>query len=180
MKWMTGALVALLTVGCVGVAIAKTPPTGGWLAGKSLVKGAKVLIVPLADGSEREEGVAAGSGTALTAAIRDYLMSKGLTAIVGDARKLDEAFTQAEKLGCHYVVRAAITEWEDNATAWSGKSDVLGLSFELFEVAAKEPAATCSCRRRSPSFTLASNKPEELIARALSDCPGILFGEKSR
>lgn len=166
------ALVVLLTG---SYAVAVPPPKGGWMNGKSLHRDFKLLVMSVADGAERQEGTALGSGAAIAASVRDYVVSQQMSAMVGDSVKLVDAFVEAERMGCGYVMKVVITEWEDNATAWSGKSDAVGISLEMYEVVGRELAATCSYRKKSSSFTLASNSPEQLIERTVQECPGMLW-----
>jgi hypothetical protein len=151
--------VAVLALGCA----AKRSIEGAWLPGQELQPGASILIVPVEDGVEREDGPAHGSGAAVTAAIRDKLLARGFPPRLAESTSVSDALTEASELQLVYVLKGVITEWEDNATAWSGKPDRAALSVELHDVESGEMVAAAHYRVASPAATLTSKQPDRFI-----------------
>ena len=107
--------------------------TGGYLSDNEPVPaGSRVLIVPIPDGVEAEDGPAQGSGRSMTNALKDALIVHGFSPLISESTKLPQVFDEAEKLEYPYVLRGTITQWEDNATEWSGRPDLAELSVEVF------------------------------------------------
>lgn len=128
-KILLACALPMLLMGC-----AARTTTGGIMPGQQIIPRGKVVIVPIEDGRERGGDVGAGSGAAVTAALRDALISRGFAPFVADHKTFEDALDQAKRLGYDYVMRGQITEWEDNATEWSSKADSAALSVEVFDL----------------------------------------------
>jgi hypothetical protein len=79
-------------------------------------------------------------------------------------------------LACDYLLRGEVTEWEDNATEWSGKGDSIGLSAELFRVADGKMVSTASIRKKASAFAFVSRSPERFAQFIASSTAAKLFG----
>jgi hypothetical protein len=150
--------------------------TGGVVPGGTVDRSGKVLVLPVPDGVEKEDGPAAGSGQAVYAAIRDTLIAKGVSVTTTDQSQLPAGFQQAEELGCRYMLKATIPEWEDNATEWSAKPDVAAVSVELFEVGNRSLAASASHRVASSSGQMFSRRPERFVPELVDQALAKIFG----
>lgn len=140
--------------------------------------GSKVLIMPIADGVERKEGPAQGSGKAVMFALRDALLSHGFKAFISEIRNLQEAFVEASKLFCQYVLKGDITEWEDNATPWSGKPDAVSLSVEIYDSKKQECVGTVSHRVAGAPFDFLERTPDRFYPELADATLGPIFGWK--
>jgi hypothetical protein len=159
-------IIGVVTVFCFSLIGCAASQTGGGVVSQQLVPtmaGAKVVILPIADGVERKDGPAAGSGAAMTANLRDALIRRGASPLVTEATSLSAAFAEAQSMGYAYVLKATFTEWEDNATEWSSRPDSAALSAELYEVSGKTLIATATHRERGSTMTLVSQTPERFI-----------------
>ena len=138
----------------------------------------KVLIMPIADGVERKEGPAQGSGKAVMVALRDALLSHGFKAVAGEIKNLPEAFLEASKLLCQYVLKGDITEWEDNATPWSGKPDVVSLSIEVYDSKTQKNIGTVSHQAAGAKFDFSERNPDRFYPELADATLGPIFGWK--
>ena len=148
----------VLVAGCASV----HQTTGGVAPGQEPALHGKVLIVPLADGKARGGEVAAGSGSAVTAALRDSLLTRAMSPFVSDHRSFDEGLAQAKALGYQYVLKGEITEWEDNATEWSGKADSAGLSIEVYDLT-PSLVGSGTHRVRASAIAMTAKTPDRFI-----------------
>ncbi|MCU0627589.1 MAG: DUF4823 domain-containing protein [Gemmatimonadaceae bacterium] len=164
----------VLRVACAAMiagACASGRTTGGVLAPELApagVRSVKILLMPVPDGVERKEGVAAGSGNAMTIALRDSLVADGGLPRISQAKTLEDALEEAKRLGWRYVLKCTFTEWEDNITAWSGRPDVAALSAELYDAQTGTLVATATHRAQSSTMTWSANSPDELVPRVTS------------
>ena len=134
--------------------------------------------MPIADGVERKEGPAQGSGKAVMIALRDALLSHGFKPIVGSMQNLQEAFAEALKMTCEYILKGEITEWEDNATPWSGKPDAVSLSVELYVSKSQELLGTVSNRVAGAPFDAWERTPDRFYPELADATLGPIFGWK--
>ncbi len=155
--WMLAVLVLL-----TGGSAAAGQTTGGLVSGHAAVKSGKVLILAVPDGKEKGGDVAEGSGARVAAAIRDELVARSLSPMVSEHESLPDGTKEARELQYDFVLRARITEWEDNATEWSGKADSGALSVELYDLT---PVLVSSAthRKRASMFAMSSNSPDRFI-----------------
>ena len=146
------------------------------MAGVAVKTEGRICYMPVKDGHERSGPVVAGSGATMTAAIRDELIARGLDAAPLEADSLATAGAEAGGLACTTVLRAAVTEWEDNATEWSGKGDSIGVSAELFSASDMRMVSTASVRKKASAMAFVSRSPERFAQVVASDVVAKLFG----
>jgi hypothetical protein len=96
------------------------------------------------------------------------LVAHSYAPIVGDSKTLADAFGEAEKLGCGYVLKAALINWEDNATEWSARPDTAGLSVELYDLALKSLVGSSTENIRASMISYTTGSPDR-FAPALAD-----------
>ncbi len=174
---VSAALLVLATglvASCAGM---ERNTTGQWLPGQSLASGASVLLMPVSDGKEKEEeGPAVGSGAAVGALMRDTLIRKGYGLQQSEKTTVADAVVEARTLGFGYVLKASITEIEDNATEWSGRPDSFALAAELYDAKTGLLAATASHRVQGGTSQYHSRTPERFYPEAVDHVLGKLFG----
>jgi hypothetical protein len=168
------ALVILVSAACTPM---MRKSSGGVVPGRTVDHGAKILILAVPDGVE-EDGRAGGSGQAVYTALRDALIGRGVPIMTTDKTDLAGGFEQASSLGCRYLLRGMIPEWEDNATEWSSKPDVASVSLELYDVADRALTATASHRIASSSAQLFSRRPDRFIPELVDVSLAKIFGSQ--
>jgi hypothetical protein len=144
--------------------------------GQLISPGSKVFLLAVPDGVERRGGVAAGSGLAVAVGLRDALFAKGFQSLQGDSADLDMGLAEAERLGYDYVVRAAITQWEDNTTQWSGVPDAATLSVALYDARRRALIATSNHTVEGSVGDYRARTPDRFIPELVDHCLGALLG----
>lgn len=144
--------------------------------GKLVPKGARVFLLAVPDGQQRQDGAAAGSGLAVAVGLRDALFAQGFPPLVGDTAELEAGLGEAERLGNDYLVRAVITQWEDNTTQWSGVPDTVTLSVALYDVRRRELIATSAHTVEGSQGDYRARTPDRFIPELVDHCLGSLFG----
>lgn len=90
---------------------------------------------------------------------------------------LDAAIKQAQTLRYDYVLKAIITEWEDNATEWSGRPDSAAVSAELYDAQSMKLVATATQREQASAIAMVPQSPERFIPilsrRIVEKLPGV-------
>jgi len=144
--------------------------------GKLIPRGSQVYILKVADGQERREGPAAGSGFAVATGLRDALFAQGFPPLLSDTSDLEAGLADAATLHYDYLLRAVITEWEDNATAISTRPDRAALSVEVYDVSRRELIATSRHEVSSGHGDYKSRTPDRFVPELADFCLGSLFG----
>lgn len=142
--------------------------TGGVANESGVPAAAKIVIIPLPDAVDKGGTTIGGSGGATTGALRDALVAHGYSPVVGDSKTLADAFGEAEKLGCTYVLKGTLINWEDNATEWSARPDTAGISLELYAVASRSLAGSSTENIRASAISYTSGTPDRFVP-ALTD-----------
>lgn len=150
--------------------------TGGPVPGASIDSGGKVLLLAVPDGVEKEDGPAAGTGQQMYSAIRDALIMHGIPIATASTADLASGLDEATRLGCAYVLKSTIPEWEDNATEWSARPDVGALSVELYSSSDRTLVASATHRVQSGSAQMFSRKPERFIPELVDQSLAVVFG----
>ena len=170
--WRTTGILALSAL----TACATSQTGGGVVPGQTIRPVSKIIVMPIPDGVERKDGPAGGSGTAMTAAVRDALIQAGQSPMVTEAAALEAAINHARGVGYDYVLKATITEWEDNATEWSGRPDSAAVSAELYDVTSMQLVSTATQREQASAVALLSESPERFIPTLSRRIVEKLFG----
>jgi len=144
--------------------------------GQLVAQGSKIYLLAVPDGVERRGGVAAGSGLAVAVALRDAMFAKGFQSLQGDSSDLDAGLAEAARLGYDYVVRAAVTRWEDNTTQWSGVPDAATLSVALYDARRRELIATSSHTVEGSVGDYRARTPDRFVPELVDHCLGTLLG----
>lgn len=163
----------LLVLGC---SVPRSVPEGRVVAGQSINPQGKVLILAVTDGQEQGQPAATGSGKGMVAALRKVLMEKAIPLSTSESTNLVQGYDEAGKLGFDYVLKCVITEWEDNATAWSGKGDKLRISIELFDAKSKQLVAAGSHYRIATGFTFVSGTPDRFMDECATGALSQIYG----
>lgn len=172
-KWV---LVLVLVAFIFGCATFQRKTSGQWAPGQKLVQNPSVVIVPLQDVGEKGEEPVGGIGAEFTSSIRDNLLSHAIKVTVADGRALKDAYDSAASLGYIYVLKGAITQWQDNATEWSGNPDRAGLSLELYDVASRQLVASASHNINGSGVALASLSPYRFVPEIVDQTLARIFG----
>lgn len=139
-----------------------------------------VLVLKIPDGSGRSDGPAHGSGAALAAAMRDSLLAHGFPPQVSGSDDLERGFVEASVANIAFVLKVVPTEWEDNATKWSGKPDSAALSIELYSVASKTLVGAGTYSLSSTKNADENPSPNRFIPEFADNGLAPLFGWSSR
>jgi hypothetical protein len=166
-------LLALLAVGC---SVPRSVPEGSVVAGQKVNPQGRVLVLAVTDGQEQGQDPAKGSGRGMVSALRKDLMAHAVPLSTTDASALSDGFTEAGKLGFDYVMKCVITEWEDNATAWSGKGDKLSISIELYDARTRQLVAAGSHYRVATGFTFVSGTPDRFMDECAQGALSKIYG----
>ncbi|MBK8573769.1 MAG: DUF4823 domain-containing protein [Holophagaceae bacterium] len=156
-------LLACLPLLAFGCSVPRSVPEGNVVSGRSINAQDKVLILSVIDGQEQGQAPANGSGKGMVTALRKTLMEHNIPVSTSESTNLIQGFDEASKLGFDYVLKCVITEWEDNATAWSGKGDKLRISVEIFDAKSKTMVAAASHYRIATGFTFVSGSPDRFM-----------------
>ena len=172
---MAGFLLLLLSLP-VG---AGAQTTGGLVPGQTPIpRGTKFLVLTVPDGVD-VDGKGSGSGAIVGSALREELLSRGMIPFSSDYQTLSDGLGGAVTRGDDYVLRARITEWDDNLTTWSMNPDHLTLSLEVFDISGRLVSSATHRKSGSSLFhthgTPASLLPETMrlaLDRLLKGAPG--------
>ncbi len=171
------ALLGALVLSCAGM---QRKSTGEWLPGKALGSDHSVLLMRIPDAIEAGEGPAGGSGTALMSEIRELLLQKNIRLGISEETTVAGAAKSAREQGLAYVLKVVISQWEENATEWSGKPDVVGASAELYDSATGGLVAVASHKVTGSTSAWTSRTPDRFYPEIADNLLGRLFDWRPR
>ncbi|HEX4826497.1 MAG TPA: DUF4823 domain-containing protein [Candidatus Polarisedimenticolaceae bacterium] len=150
--------------------------SGQLVPGVTLSSMPRIVILEISDGQERGQDATHGSGQAMGDALRERLMGHGIAVQSIQSKELEQGYNEATRIGFDYVLRGVFTNWEDNATAWSGNPDRAELAVELFSVADRRLAASADHKVQASGATLLSSTPMRFIPELADRTLGRIFG----
>ena len=109
-----------------------------------------------------------GSGYATAQAL-----VSALNGTVKEVRRSDtiasgaEGLEQAKEAGFDYYIEPRILHWEDRATAWSGRSDVIIVDVSVFKVSTGDEIDSVTINGKSQWFTFTNEPPSDLLAEPM-------------
>lgn len=133
----------------------------------------EVLVLTPVDGISRES-IAIGSGLKLASKVYYYLNAKQCEVTLDNEHKSINKVDDSELKKFDYIIVPTIANWEDNATAWSGKPDKIMFSLDIYDKN-KNKITTANIDAKSTNATLAENDPSELIDKPLIEFINKLF-----
>lgn len=161
----------VLLSGCVDTYTVRqiTPPSAKLQAASSFY-----VSVP-ADGKFNRTTYT-GSGKKAAEVIGAALKKHAPTVTVAPySQTREEAVDSARKAHAAYLVWPMIVHWEDRATGWSGRPDVVEMSIEVIDLASGSVAASSSIGGKSRWGTVTDDKPEDLLPEPVNGYIATLF-----
>jgi Domain of unknown function (DUF4823) len=110
--------------------------------------------------------------TATTTAVSHHLPRVEQASKVED---LEEALSNAEKMGLTYVFQPTILHWEDRNTEWSGRPDRITIKVVVWDVTTKQNIASTVLRASSKWATFGGDHPQDLLPGAITPFVDKLF-----
>lgn len=132
----------------------------------------EILVLTPAD-AVTNESIVVGSGAQLANKIFTYLNTKNCEVTLDGAQNIKK-IDEEELLKYDYIIVPTIINWEDNATAWSGKPDKLTFTIEIFDKH-KNSILSSTLDAKSTNATFSANDPSELIDKPLINFVSRLF-----
>jgi hypothetical protein len=173
MRPLSVLLVFAALAGCADTY--KISPTGFYDWPISL-DGSGSAYVALASDGNYQGDVYQGSGRVTTqivaAAFTPYL--RNVVAGLEEETFVDAIVTARSK-GLSYLLYPAIRHWEDRATAWSGRPDVVAVELSLVELRSEKMLDSVLIQGQSKEATLAGNRPEDLLREPVREYAKSLF-----
>lgn len=172
-KLLIAPLMCMFAIGC---SVPRSVPEGGTLSGARVDPASKVLILSIADGQEKGDAPANGSGRGMVSVLRKTLSEHGVNISTSEASTAQQGFDEASKMGFDCVLKCVIVLWEDNATAWSGNGDKLKISVEIFDVKTHQLLAASSHYRVATGATFVSGTPDRFMDECARGALGKIYG----
>lgn len=158
MKSLISVFIALLTVGCsstyqqadVQAAANKLDPSQG------------VLISQPKDGSY-EATQYQNSGLMTAQALYSAFSKKAQKVELTAHCHGDECLTSIKPDQFRYYVKPVILHWEERATEWSGKPDIIEVQVVIYDTVSKKSIANSSFKGKSKWATFGGDHPQDLL-----------------
>ena len=96
------------------------------------------------------------------------------TSVAIASEDIDTALGSAEAGGYDYVLYPEILHWEDRATEWSGKSDLVSIKISIIKVDTIDILDSVIVKATSGLATL-GDRPQDLLPEPLHDYSATLF-----
>jgi len=170
-------LFALLTLaalaGCVDTH--KISPTGFYDWPISLDKSGSAYVALASDGKYQGD-VYPGSGFATTQIVATAFAPYLRNVVTGkEVETFVDAIATAKAKRLTYLLYPAIRHWEDRATAWSTRPDVVAIELSLVVLSSEKMVDSVLIQGKSKEATLIGNRPEDLLPEPLSEYAASLF-----
>jgi hypothetical protein len=89
-----------------------------------------------------------------------------------------ESIQKAKTSNCDYLAVPTILHWEDRATEWSGKPDVISIRIELIDVVTGRTIDTVKLDAKSKWATMGGDHPQDLLPEPINEYVTGLYGRK--
>jgi Domain of unknown function (DUF4823) len=95
--------------------------------------------------------------------------------VAGTPETVEDARRSAEHGGYDYLLYSQILHWEDRATEWSAKPDVVSVELSVIQVSSGTIVDHSVINGRSGLATLGGDHPQDLLPPALKEYTALLF-----
>lgn len=158
MKPYLGAIFSLLAVGCSSTYQQADVQT----MTNKLDASQGVLISQPQDGSY-ETTQYQNSGQMTAQAIYAAFSKKAHRVEITTSCHGDPCLTNIEPTQFRYYVKPVILHWEERATEWSGKPDVIEIQVVIYDTLSKKSIANSSFKGKSKWATFGGDHPQDLL-----------------
>lgn len=138
-----------------------------------LFTGSEILLLTPADGASGTK-VTPGSGAVVANRVLYQLKTRPckvtLESNANSIKEIDDAVLAKYK----FVIAPTISNWEDNATAWSGKPCRLRLTFDIYD-SNRNLITSSNIDAQGTSVTMSATDPSDLIDKPLKEILDELF-----
>ncbi|MEN8167383.1 MAG: DUF4823 domain-containing protein [Pseudomonadota bacterium] len=93
----------------------------------------------------------------------------------GRYEHLDNALSRAREKAVDYLIYPEILHWEDRATEWSGRPDVVSIRVTIIDVSTGEKVDSAELGGTSKVMSWGGDHPQDLLAKPLADYAAGLF-----
>lgn len=171
--WSLGSLILVgwLAVGCAYTEV--RPRAAGAVAALSSDSTAWVLVPE--DGQYGPQ-VYAGSGQAVANATIEAMSPAPPLMLLMPGIDLHRARIRAATEDVDWVVVPSLIHWEDRATNWSGRRDLIRVDLSVYRTNPWELAAQVMFEARNSWFTLFNNPPRDLLDEEYTRAVRTLLG----
>lgn len=138
----------------------------------------KVVVALPADG-RYSTTVYADSGRTTAQAVVDAFASHAASATTLDAsagHSAESALSAARGANAGYLALPEILHWEDRATEWSGREDVLAVRLSVYEVPSGSLLASAEIHGKSKWMTFGGDHPQDLLADPIQHYVAGIYG----
>jgi len=162
----------LFLAACADTARVNTSPQ---YASANLDRSASAYVAVSRDGSYGAENYT-GSGRMLTQIIRSsLLMHMDRVQDASSRQNLTDALRSARSGGHKYLFFPSILHWEDRATEWSMKPDVVRVKIEVLDVASSSRVSAATINGQSGMATFGGDRPQDLLPKPVENYIRQLF-----
>lgn len=120
--------------------------------------------------------VSMGSGQMAAQSLARALTENGIKVSLGAAvEQPEKSLISARNSGAGYVADLVLTNWENRATAWSGRPSRLSTSVRIRNAATGETVDASTLDSRSRYITLTSTSPESLLLGSMRGYVNVLY-----
>ncbi|MBW5820707.1 DUF4823 domain-containing protein [Yersinia enterocolitica] len=139
-----------------------------------LVKGKPVVISTPADGVYEAQRYA-GSGDATALSVRAaFLIYTDNTEVIANCDKFI-CLKENHKISDGYYAVPQILHWEDRATEWSGKPDIIAIKITVYNAASDNIISSTIINGKSKWATFGGDHPQDLLAKPVSEYISSLY-----
>ena len=171
MRYWRSGLVTLVLAGCAD----SHEMVRSQVATAPLSRAASAYVAVPADGAygeTRYHGSGVETARAVAAASAPYLREVRLGAA---PQGVEDARRSAAEGNHEYVLYPEVLHWEDRATEWSAKPDVVSIDLAVIRAASGEIVDRSLINGRSGLATLGGDHPQDLLPPALAEYSATLF-----
>src|SRR5690606_13268185 len=133
------------------------------------------VYVTLPEDGVFEDKAQKASGAKTQQAVVDALQEHAAVITGTTVESQDDALASARRDSCTHVLIPEVRHWEDRATEWSGRRDVLIVGLRLFDAASAALLDEVVIDGRSSRWTFGGDHPEDLLHGPLEAYAASIF-----
>ncbi len=137
-------------------------------------KGSAIVYKP-EDGSYSTQTYAHSGAMTQKAVMQAVALHMSNVHLAKERLSLDKAIAVERENKKDYLIYPEIMQWEDRATEWSGKPDVVKVRVHIINLKTGEPISVAIINGTSGLWTFGGDHPQDLLPKPLQDYFSKLF-----